>query len=482
MRETRQTPVQILDIPFPDTSKIERQVLADLVTAPDVMGDVFPMLHPDFFTNAERRGIWETVVDQYDHGRSFDLATMAAIVGHPFLEEVMPYTHSPATLISALEHARLLRSGATRRRAYIAAAAFIQHAVNPATAELDILSAAEGFSAQVEGPAPILAEQTIAEAIEEVRGEVQATSRAMKEGRATRVSTGFDCLDRAINNGFKPGQLVVLAARPSVGKTSLMLHFAKHAARLGFPVYISTLEMTGTELGEKFIMSTGNVKPAEIAYGNIDWSRFDQAAQDLAGLPIWINQFSRTLEEIVARITQAVKRGACKIAFIDYLGLVQDTNNLGGGAKLYQIIARITGTLKALAKRLGIPIVLLSQLNRDQARDKRSPELYDLRDSGSIEQDADIVIMLENEWRDGQLSITAWLRKNRGGRRTGGRGGDLGFILIPNDTYSEFTEGGVVNDDDDLPSAPKRHLLGATYGSAQAPAPEPQDDENELPF
>ena len=104
-----------------------------------------------------------------------------------------------------------------------------------------------------------------------------------------------------------------------------------------------------------------------------------------------------------------------------------------GYNKLYQIIAKITGDLKAVAKRLGIPIVLLCQLNRDQAREKRAPELFDLRDSGSIEQDADIVIMLEPRYDEGR--IFAWLRKNRNGPR------DVALVLVPNKTYSAFEEG-----------------------------------------
>ena len=483
MRETRNTaPVQVLDIPFPETFDIERQLLADVVTAPDSMGDVFPLIHPDFFTTQERRRIWETIADHYNRGRSFDVATLASLIGRPFVEEVLPKASTPATVMSAIEHATVLRTGAAKRRAYVAATAFLQQTANPAASELDILSAAENFAAGVEGPSPVQNELTLAEAVEAVRGDVRVLQDSAADGKLpARIPTGFMGLDNAINNGFKPGQLIVLAARPGVGKTSLMLHFAKTAARAGYPVYISTLEMTAPELGEKFIYSTGEVRPVEVAHGTVDWTRFDAAAADLAGLPILINLFSRTLEEIVARITQAVKRGACRIAFIDYLGLVQDTNNLGGGAKLYQIIAKITGALKAAAKRLGIPVVLLCQLNREQAREHRSPELYDLRDSGSIEQDADIVLMLENEYRDGRLSVTAWLRKNRGGRRVGGRGGDLGFILEPNETYSAFAERGVVNEED-LPEAPRRESpLAASYNpDTFHESGKDDDDDNEL--
>ena len=483
MARQDKTPVQILDIPLPETRRVEAQLLADVVTAPETMGDVQPLIHPDFFTDPDRRGIWETIVDQYEHGRAFDIATLSQVIGSPFLQQVLPFTDRPATSTTALEHATALRTGAAKLRAYISAVAFIQKAVNPAAADLDVLAAAEAFPSAVEGPAPVQTELSLAEAVEAVRTEAETERRARAEGRTTRISSGILALDGFINGGFKAGQLIVLAARPGVGKTSLMLHFAKTAARGGAPVYVSTLEMTGTELGEKFVFSTGHVRPADVASGNLDRAAFDAAAAELSGLPVLINQFSRTLDQIVARITQAVKKGRCSIAFIDYLGLIQDTSNLGGGVKLYQVIAKITGDLKALAKRLGIPVVLLCQLSREAVRDKRSPELYDLRDSGSIEQDADIVLMLEQEYRDGRLSITAWLRKNRGGRRTGTRRGDLGFVLIPNDTYSAFTEGGIVNEDDlpeDTRPAPIDVTQSKYYNPDRFHEPDRDNDEELL--
>ena len=211
-----------------------------------------------------------------------------------------------------------------------------------------------------------------------------------------------------------------------------MLQMAKTAARSDNPVILFSLEMTCPELCERLLFSTGKVSPFKMANGEVEWQAFLEAENELRPLPIFINDFSRSLDEIVSRLTRAVKQGRCKIAFIDYLGLIQDTLNPGYN-KLYQIIAKITGDLKAAAKRLGIPIVLLCQLNRDQAREKRAPELFDLRDSGSIEQDADVVIMLEPRYEEGR--IFAWLRKNRNGKR------DLAFVLVPNKTYSAFEEG-----------------------------------------
>lgn len=452
MKKQDKLPVQILDIPFPETSEIERQVLADAVSAPEQLGDIIPVLHTDFFTNDNRRTIWNKIVEYYNLGKAIDLATMHSEIGLSFSQEVLPKAGISPGYFEFMTHISALRTGAARRRSYYAAVEFLQLAINNQAGEQDIVAGVERFAAQVEGPAPVQTETTLADAIKDVREDVKAAERAAAEGRSIRIPTGFEYLDRTINGGFKPGQLIVLAARPGVGKTSVMLHLAKTAAKAGNPVYISTLEMTDEELAEKFIYSTGLVRPAEVSRGSVVWSQFDDAERELAGLPILINEFSRTLEQIVSRVTQSVKRGKCRVAFIDYLGLVQDCNMFGGNAKLYQIIAKITGTLKAVAKRLEIPIVLLCQLNRDQAREGRAPELYDLRDSGSIEQDADIVLMLEPTK---EKVIHAWLRKNRGGRKVDADGNDIGFKLLPNETYSAFTELGPVKQEttEDLPAA-----------------------------
>lgn len=423
---------EILDIPFPETQDLERQVLADAVSSPEMLGDVLPLVHADFFTKTSRRTIWETIVDHYNKGKAFDMTTIASITGKDFIDEVIPFMGSAGATVSCLDHAALLRTGAARRRAYFAATNFLTNAVNPRSSEADILSSIEAFSAHVEGPAPLQSEVKLAQALDDVKEDIKKTETLKAQGKALRIRTGFHYLDDTINGGLKPGQLCILAARPSVGKTAVMLQMAKTAAITGNPVEIFSLEMTCPELCERLLFSTGKVKPYQITFAEMDWQAYVEAEGELKPLPIYINDFSRTLDDIVSRLTQAVKQGRCKIAFIDYLGLIQDALNLGN-AKLYQIIAKITGTLKAVAKRLGIPIVLLCQLNREQVREKRAPELFDLRDSGSIEQDSDIVIMLEPRVSEGR--IYAWLRKNRSGKR------DIAFVLVPNSSYSSFEEG-----------------------------------------
>lgn len=421
------------DITFPDTAEIESLVLADAVNSPENIGDIMLQVHPEFFTTTARRNIWEAIMEQYNKGARIDLVSMHSLCGEDFLHEVLPFTQSAGGPHVTAQHVSLLRDGNTKRRACYAAITFLQKASEAAATESDILSSTELFMRTVEGPAPLQSELKLSKVIEAVKVSAKEAERDRNAGEDIRISTGFHYMDEVLNGGWKAGQLVVLAARPSVGKTAVMLQMAKTAAAAGHPVQIYSLEMTSEELGERLLFSTGEVRPYQLTHGEIDWDAFARAEGMLGNLPVFVNDFSRKLDDIVNRLTQAVKQGRCSIAFIDYLGLMQDclTN---GQIKLYQVIANITGTLKAVAKRLHISIVLLSQLNREQVREKRSPELYDLRDSGSIEQDSDVVIMLESKMEE-ERRIYAWLRKNRAGKR------DIAFTLVPNDTYSAFTEG-----------------------------------------
>lgn len=430
----------IIDIPrMPDTIEAERLVLADAIAAPDMLGDVINFIHPDFFTAPSRARIWDTLLQRYNAGQDITDNTMLTICGDDYVQEIMPVAADAGLRSLVLEHVAMLRDGAAKRRAYAAAYSFLGQAVAPSSTEQDILTALEGFTRNIEGPAPIMREPLLAEVLKDVREEAVRTEAAAKAGKTIRVTTGYETIDMLLNGGMKAGQLVVLAARPSVGKTALMLQMAKSAAAAGNPAIIYTLEMPAQELGERLMYSTGEVRPYQYNHGEIEWQAYDRGEQTLLPLPIYINSFSRSLDEIVSRTTQAVKQGRCKVIFIDYLGLMQDALNFGN-AKLYQVIARITGTLKAVAKRLEIPIVLLCQLNREQAREGRAPELFDLRDSGSIEQDADIVLMLDNKDpkeyypNPGEHPLYVFLRKNRNGKK------EFCFVLVPNDTFSSFRE------------------------------------------
>ena len=218
-----------------------------------------------------------------------------------------------------------------------------------------------------------------------------------------------------------------------------MLQFAKTAAEHNNPTLIFTLEMTKSELGRRFLFSTGSVAQEEIIGKDVNWERFEDARGSIDHLPVYINDESRTLQAMISRMTMAVNQGRCKLALIDYLGQMQFDPS--SRVTLAQQIGFTTTELKQAAKRLGIPIILLVQLNRKPVEDNRPPELHDLRDSGSIEQDADVVLMLQQRFTSATAReegdtpfVDIWIRKNRNYKK------DIKIPTIPNTSYTHFTE------------------------------------------
>ena len=208
---------------------------------------------------------------------------------------------------------------------------------------------------------------------------------------------------------------------------------AREAANAGRNVNVYSLEMTNTEIAQRFLYATEMVTPSQIASADIDWQAFKLAAGQYASKPIYLSDSLFGEDEIIADIMLNIQSGRCNMVFIDYLGLVvyADTKSL-----LTTAISGFTKRLKQVALTYKIPIVLLCQLNRASASEKRPPQLFDLRDSGSIEQDADIVLMLERDAGslDGK-DVNMWVRKNRQGSA-----GDINVEIVGNDTFTLFRD------------------------------------------
>ena len=431
--------ISIREYPLANTSDLERQVLADIVASPEAIGDVMRYITDEAFTTDDRKAIWRAAIVLFNKGQVIDMPTMLNVCGHIFLDECINHGKLGDTPRMAVQHAIHLRNAAARRRGYFAAVKMLQATVETDKTIDEICSIAEGLGREVQGNISTANEVPLKEVLADVNTELAELRRLKKEGRSYRVPTGIKAIDWNTYGGWRGGQLIILAARPSVGKTALMLKFARSAAEGGFPVDIFSLEMTAGELAQRMLYSTGEVKPTDIATGFVAQEKFDAARAELERLNIYINDASRSLEDITARLSINVRGGRCKVAFIDYLGLMNIATSYR--ENMNQAIGKITSELKATAKRLNIPIVLLCQLNRDAAKNDRAPELYDLRDSGSIEQDADVVMMLENEEAQnpdtGLHDINIWLRKNRQYKR------DICIRVSPNSTYSDFAEVGV---------------------------------------
>ncbi|MCF3651782.1 replicative DNA helicase [Synoicihabitans lomoniglobus] len=220
------------------------------------------------------------------------------------------------------------------------------------------------------------------------------------KGEITGVSSGFKELD-AMTYGFQAAEMIVLAARPSMGKTSLALNMAESAAlpKRGEPagVLLFSLEMSAAQLGMRMLCSRGRVNMKKLREGFVrpggdEYRDLVQAADELSKAPIFIDDSSQlTIMELRAKARRLATRQKLGFVVVDYLQLLSATDPK---TPREQQVAEISRGLKSLAKELAVPVLVLSQLNRAAEKENRTPKLSDLRESGSIEQDADVVLML----------------------------------------------------------------------------------------
>ena len=405
----RQDNLILSDIRPRNTESVELQVLKDLTEDNDLVAEVVNIIRPDHFTSEGRKTFWKNIVSHFNAGDSAPGYRAFSEADQDTKTEFLAFReldYSSSTKDQALSHIAVLRDEAARRRAYNAGLAILQLSTG-AYSETEIFARASEAVQGIEDKAT-KEEYTIREIYNEIAEDVQERKALKDQGKKTCIGTGFLNFDNTIDGGFKRGNLIIVAARPGVGKTALAIQLMRNAAEEGNKTVFFSIEMMRDEIGNRMLYSTELINSYQVWSGKMDWEDFDTAVKGMEDLPILVNDRSRNLSELVSRMTVLARRGQCDIAFVDYLGLI-DTNDKR--IPLYQQIAEVTGTMKVTAKRLGIPIVLLCQLNRDAAKDDCDPDLYHLRDSGSIEQDADIVLMLRRNGDD----LDVLIRKNRHG-------------------------------------------------------------------
>lgn len=227
-------------------------------------------------------------------------------------------------------------------------------------------------------------------------------------------STGFYDLDKLLS-GWRPGCLYLIAGRPGMGKTAVSLNTMIPTARDGLPVLVFSMEMPSRELDLRIISNIGSIPHREIEHADFDkrdgsWPRFTAAASELGELPILIDDApGQTLAAVASRCKrEALKRGQIGMVIVDYLQLMK-----GEGDNRTQELGSLSRGLKGLAKELNCPVLALSQLNRQcEARPDKRPVMSDLRESGDLEQDADVVLMI---YRDSVYHPNSLLAKHRVG-------------------------------------------------------------------
>jgi len=262
-----------------------------------------------------------------------------------------------------------------------------------------------------------------------IKGAMHSIEQVLDSHGMTGLATGFRDLDH-LTGGLHPGNVFVIAARPSMGKTSLAMNIAENIAiDYGKPVGVFSLEMSAEELVKRMLCSRGEVNLRSFSGGFInkdrDFGRLTTAASALMNAPLFIDDTAGlTIHQIRARARRMKLQHDIQLVVIDYMQLMRAPSRRAEGSRQVEI-ADISGGVKALAKELKVPIIVLSQLNRQpEQREEGKPKLSDLRESGSIEQDADIVGLLvrpevyaddEDERRDKKGKATLIIAKQRNG-------------------------------------------------------------------
>lgn len=418
-----------MDFPVPSTTGYEHKLLATIIQDNSLATEIMSIVKREMFSNEHTQKIWDVFVDMYYKREKIDLLTIFPKVDNKYFIDNILTTEVEYSVAGTMQLALSFLDTYIKRKAYFCAVDILQK-INAGETSDSIREQFDRFSTKVtEGLG-----DKIADDAESIANEI---ADDIEKGNRTRVSTHIRTLDYYTYGGFGGGNLVILAARPSVGKTTIAMQIAQAASADSNRTLVFSLEMTKQELVQRLIQSTGLISQYQFCTNTIDWENYEKAISQVINGNLLINDEAYNINEIRQKIVMSCQTQKIKMVMIDYLQLIKGANPRLSKADQ---VGEFTSILKQTAKQCNIPILVLAQLNRASASENRSPQLYDLRDSGSIEQDADIVIMLERPKNElGTIAdnrIDMWIRKNRQGRCNF----DSPISLKGNEYYTNFAE------------------------------------------
>ena len=418
-----------MDYPVPNTTEYEHRLLATIIQDNSLATEIMSIIKRDMFSNEHTQKIWDVFVDMYYKREKIDLLTIFPKVDNKYFIDNVLTAEKEFSATGTMQLALSFLDTYIKRKAYFSAVDILQK-INAGATSDSIREQFDRFSTKViEGIG-----DKIADDAESIANEL---ADDIEKGNRTRVSTHIRTLDYYTYGGFGGGNLVILAARPSVGKTTIAMQIAQAASADLNKTLVFSLEMTKQELVQRLIQSTGLISQYQFCTNTIDWENYEKAISQVINGNLLINDEAYNINEIRQKIVMACQTQKIKMVMIDYLQLIKGANPILSKADQ---VGELTSILKQTAKQCKIPILVLAQLNRASASENRSPQLYDLRDSGCIEQDADIVIILERPRNElGNIAdnrIDMWIRKNRAGKCNF----DNPIRLKGNEYYTNFVE------------------------------------------
>jgi replicative DNA helicase len=393
------TPVE-LERPLPHNLNAERGVLGAILLDNHALNAAIEMLRAEDFFLEQHRRVFNRMVGLGERQRAIDLVTLAdelersgeleSAGGAAYLAQLI----DGVPRVAHIEHyAHIVKEKAMLRSLIHVTEAIQQQALEAEDEAEDILDRAETLIFQ-------LADDRIRAGLvgvkDLVRESYERLERMLSEGRQiTGLPTGYRQLDQ-LTSGLQPSELIILAARPSMGKTALALNIAENVAMAERqPTAIFSLEMSKEALLMRLLASHARLDMHRFRTGRLakeEGRRMTGALGEMAEAPIWIDDSgSSTVTEIGAKARRLKKDKGLSLIIVDYLQLISARGRFGNRNEEVSSISR---ALKGLAKELKIPLLVLSQLTRAPEREERRPQLADLRESGAIEQDADVVAFI----------------------------------------------------------------------------------------
>ena len=412
----------------PQNLEAERGVLGSVLLINDVLDEVTEVITPEHFYTDAHRKIFSAIRRLYDNNvHAIDPLTLAEeldkhseladIGGTAYLEQVLEAVpHAGNTRY----YAGIVREKWVQRQLIFACNEILTECYDGSNDPDDVLSSAEQRIFRIlddQGdPRKILIKDILLDAFDRIN------ERMENDEVISGIPTGFTDLDQKLN-GLQPSELVILAARPSMGKTALVCNIAEGVAMGNEDkgVLLFSLEQSNLELAERLLCIRSQVNSHRLRAGTLDDDErklLVHASTELSEAPLFLDDHpGRTIAQITAVARRLQRRNGVAVVIIDYLQLIEPEDK---SAPREQQIALITRRLKALAKELSVPVIALAQLNRGvEHREDKKPRLSDLRESGAIEQDADVVMFLHRaehynaEDRPGEADVI--IAKNRNG-------------------------------------------------------------------
>jgi replicative DNA helicase len=399
----------------PQAVDIEKSVLGAMLIEREAIPQVIEVLPPDAFYSGKHQKIYAAIRSLFERGNPVDLVTLNEelkrrdqledVGGSYYLTEL---TTEVASAANVEHHARIIAEKSLLRKMIETMTSVVRKAYDPSADAFELLDEAESQIFQISDNQLRKAAAPMKEVVKDTFEHLETIHG--QESGITGVPSGFSKLDD-LTSGWQDSDLIIIAARPSMGKTAFALASAQNAAthpERPTGVAVFSLEMGAQQLAQRMLTSQARVDAHKARTGRMqddDWQRLARAAGSLSEAEIFIDDTpGLSVLELRAKCRRLKAEHDIGLVVVDYLQLMQASgSNLRSGANREQEIAHISRSLKGLAKELDLPVIALSQLNRaveNRGGDKR-PQLSDLRESGSIEQDADVVAFIYRAERYG---------------------------------------------------------------------------------